>query len=178
MLNKLNLGAGNELLDGYINVDLRNYGKPNCVQHNLNVFPYPFQDNSFDEVLLYSILEHLDNPLAVLNEVHRICRPGAILKIRVPYYNSSTAHGDITHKHYFCFGSFDHVTYEKNEIARAHITDRHYIIYWRQGIPTRIGKLIPNLKIFGKKRLGIRDILASVLGEILSEIYIEMEALK
>lgn len=48
-------------------------------EHHLNFF-----DNYFDAVLLISVLEHLDNPVKVLRECHRILKPDGKLLINVP----------------------------------------------------------------------------------------------
>jgi SAM-dependent methyltransferase/spore maturation protein CgeB len=45
----------------------------------------PFADASFDTVLLGEILEHLDKPEAVLDEVARVLVPGGVVAITVPF---------------------------------------------------------------------------------------------
>lgn len=45
----------------------------------------PFEDSCFDAVLCSELLEHVPNPLTVLNEVYRVLRPGGVLLICVPF---------------------------------------------------------------------------------------------
>jgi SAM-dependent methyltransferase len=46
----------------------------------------PFEDGSFDLVCLFDVLEHLDDDLTCLREVHRVLRPGGRLFASVPAY--------------------------------------------------------------------------------------------
>ena len=46
--------------------------------------PLPFRDASVDGVLASHILEHLRSPIAFLEEVHRVLKPGGILVIGLP----------------------------------------------------------------------------------------------
>ena len=43
-----------------------------------------FPDAEFDVVVLYFVLEHLRNPLALLQEISRILKPGGLLSVAVP----------------------------------------------------------------------------------------------
>ena len=51
---KLNLGCGKDIKGGYINLDVVDYGG-NMI-HDINTFPYPFEDNTFDEIFASHIL--------------------------------------------------------------------------------------------------------------------------
>ncbi len=103
---KLNLGAAGRKIEGYINVDWLSLVKPD-VEHNLNVFPYPFKDNQFDEVLTNHIIEHLDRPFDVMKEIHRICKPGGKVIVRAPHFSRAMGHPehfhgfDVTFPNYF-----------------------------------------------------------------------------
>lgn len=48
----------------------------------------PFEDNVFDVVYSTNVLEHVDNPQAVLKESIRVLKPGGILQFVVPNYGS------------------------------------------------------------------------------------------
>ena len=47
-----------------------------------NLHALPFQDKSFDAVLLHGILEHVDDPAAGLREVYQLLKPGGVLGAR------------------------------------------------------------------------------------------------
>lgn len=48
----------------------------------------PFEDNSFDVVYSTNVLEHVSDPVQVINEAIRVCRPGGVIQIVVPNYGS------------------------------------------------------------------------------------------
>jgi 2-polyprenyl-3-methyl-5-hydroxy-6-metoxy-1,4-benzoquinol methylase len=77
------------------------------VVHDLNRFPFPFPDNEFDEIICDDVLEHLDDIIAVMEELWRIGKPGGILKISTPHFSSDNYFTDPTHKHPFSSRSFD-----------------------------------------------------------------------
>lgn len=49
-----------------------------------NAYQLPFKDKSFDAVLIFDLLEHLENPLKSLNEIYRVLKPGGIFSGFVP----------------------------------------------------------------------------------------------
>ena len=97
---KLNLGCGSVILKDFVNVDKFDFYKPNIV-HDLEVFPYPFQDNSVDEIILSHVLEHIGQIPDVFNkiikELYRICRNGSLINIIVPHPRHDDFISDPTH---------------------------------------------------------------------------------
>lgn len=108
-LRKLNLGCGRRHDPTAVNLDITEETGPDVV-HDLNVVPWPFPDDRFDHVEAIDVIEHLDHPLAVVREIHRITRPRGTVKIVVPHFSSANAFTDITHHAFFGFRSLDYVT--------------------------------------------------------------------
>lgn len=96
----LNLGCGDRLLsgDGIINHDLQKHRPEIDVVHDLNVLPWPWLDNSLDEIQAISVFEHLAITLVqALDECWRILKPNGRLIVKFPLWNTPTAHDDPTH---------------------------------------------------------------------------------
>jgi len=97
---KLNLGSGSKILEGFVNVDKFEYYNPDVV-HDLEKFPYPFDDNSVDEILLSHVLEHIgQNPdifNSIIKELYRISKNNSIIDIRVPHPRHDDFISDPTH---------------------------------------------------------------------------------
>lgn len=68
--------------------------------------PLPFADDTVDEFLLSHILEHLVEPLALFQELHRIAKREARAVVRVPYGGSDDAFEDPTHVRQYFLNSF------------------------------------------------------------------------
>jgi len=96
---KLNLGGGDDLIEGFINVDLSKWG---VINHDLNKFPYPFKNNSIEEIKAFHIVEHLEKPIEFFKECYRIMKEEAIMEIRVPHCSAlGGSYGTFEHLHHF-----------------------------------------------------------------------------
>jgi SAM-dependent methyltransferase len=107
----LNLGCGRKKLDHAVNVDITSNTDPDLV-HDLEKTPWPFPDNHFAEVVMNDVLEHLNDLVAAMEEIYRVCLPGALVRITVPHFSSANAFTDPTHRHYFGWFSMDYFTGE------------------------------------------------------------------
>lgn len=86
---RLNLGCGNKLYLGHINIDINKQADKKL---DLNKYPYPFADGSVDEVIMEHSLEHLKDADRTLAEIYRILKKGGIFKLITPHYSYSLAH--------------------------------------------------------------------------------------
>lgn len=103
----LNIGCGNDIRDNCINLDCVSLPGVNVV-HDLNIYPYPFEDNKFDIIYCQHVLEHLSDIVAPLEEMWRISKNGAQIYIEVPSFPGVGAVVDPTHKSYYTYGTFDY----------------------------------------------------------------------
>ncbi len=83
-------------------LDLEGCHKPDVI-HDLNVTPWPFEDNAFDEIHAYEVLEHLGQQgdyksfFATFTELYRILKPGGHLFATCPSGQSRWLWGDPGH---------------------------------------------------------------------------------
>lgn len=95
----LDVGCGSAKYPDAVGLDISPQTAADVV-HDLDVFPYPLEDDSFDQVLMQDVIEHLRDPIAVIEELVRVCRPGARIQLRTPHFSSMLAYSDPTHRHY------------------------------------------------------------------------------
>ncbi len=68
---RLNIGCQYDYREGWVNLDIdRNYKLDVC--WDLNKFPYPFKDNTFDEIMASFVLEQITDTRKAMKELHRI----------------------------------------------------------------------------------------------------------
>ena len=100
MYKKLNLGAGDKRINGFLNIDKFDTFNPDIV-HDLEEFPYPFNENEIDEIKLIHVLEHIgkdpDTYISIIKELYRICINGALIHIIVPHPRHDDFLSDPTH---------------------------------------------------------------------------------
>ncbi len=102
---KIDLGCGNRKVKGALGVDTVPVPGVDVVA-DINR-GLPFRDSSVDAVYSYHILEHVDDFLETMNEIWRICRPGALVFIKVPHAASSfVTWKDPTHRRGLSIATF------------------------------------------------------------------------
>jgi len=146
--------------------------------HDLNVFPWPFETSSVEEVRIENVLETVNDVVEVMEEIHRICKNGAKVFIVCPYYNSSSSASNPTIKTRFNFATFD---YFKKDVVPSY-TDKNFKIVNIKGIPHNKFKWIPNFPLgpLVRKRsfVKFRDALSLFVGEINQYLFVELETEK
>jgi len=148
---KINLGSGGRPLEGYVNVDKFRGAPGVAVVHDLDLYPWPFQDGSADEVRADQCLEHLADHNRAVGEMHRILKKGGTARISVPHFTWQFAFQDPTHKHFYGYNTFSY-----------YARDCGYFDFRFSSCETRL--------VFGK-RLSVWNILLEPLFNLMPNVY-------
>ena len=109
---RLNLGSGGRPLPGFANAD-KNRRAPNVdIVCDLDCYPWPFGDESVDEIAMSHCLEHLTDRNRAVREIHRILVPGGRALIEVPHFTAQLAFQDPTHRHFFGYHTFAYYAHD------------------------------------------------------------------
>ncbi len=118
-VKKINLGGGNDRMPGYTNIDILALPNVDMVHDLATGIPLP--DGSVAEVYTTHFLEHLDDVVFMMKEIYRVCAPGALVKIKAPYFKSVGAFKDPTHKSFFTEKTFDY--FNQGTVDRHELPD-------------------------------------------------------
>ena len=105
----LDIGCGANKVAGAIGIDVNPRTAADVI-HDLDELPYPFADDSFDEVVGRHVIEHVQNPMAVMSELHRITRAGGTVKLLAPHWTNPDFATDLTHRNHLNSYSFRNLT--------------------------------------------------------------------
>ena len=105
----LDLGCGKNKRPGAIGVDFNPDAAADALA-DINGGALPFRDGSFDEVSLIHVIEHVDNVVETIEEVHRVCKPGGVVRIETPHYTDFSSFCDPTHRWHLNTFSFRYFT--------------------------------------------------------------------
>jgi len=112
-MTKLNLGSGNDKKKGYINCDIAKEVNPDKIIDLEKKIP--FKSNCIEEIIANHVFEHIHNFVNLMHELYRICKAGAIIKIKVPFYSAWGQFNDPTHVRFFTPFTFDY--FRKNNYS-------------------------------------------------------------
>lgn len=136
---RLDLACGQTPREGYEGVD---FYAPNA-KHKVDLFkfPFPWADNSVDELSCSHFLEHLpmreveerdltstskeakalvgkDFLFAFMDECWRVLKPGGVMHVAVPAATSTRAFQDPTHRRFFVVDTFFYFSKEWREVQK------------------------------------------------------------
>lgn len=120
----LDLGCGKFKHPGYIGVDILPLDGINVIA-DLN-YPLPFASQKVGAVYCSHTLEYIDDPHSLLNEIRRICRDAATVKLIVPLNDEFPGHVTIFDENWFhqnlnddMFRQMDHLIEEKEGVSTS-----------------------------------------------------------
>ena len=108
----LDIGCGTNKIEGAVGMDINPRTAADVI-HDLDDLPYPFADSSFDEVVGRHVIEHVKDPMAVMGELHRITRPGGLIKLVAPHWTNPDFATDLTHRNHLNSYSFRNLTEDR-----------------------------------------------------------------
>lgn len=97
---RLDLACGSHKRKGFTGVDVTKQGTKADLEHDLETYPWPFRDNTVEEVFCSHFIEHVSDLVAFINELWRVLKPGGRVQFVAPYYTSVRAFQDPTHKRF------------------------------------------------------------------------------
>ena len=167
---KLNFSCGKDIKKGFVNCDVQIH--KDIVYCDMNKFPYPFEDNTFDYIFLKGAFCYAEDPERVLFELRRILKNNAIIKIEeIPFYNNKGAvtlmgtksfYSETTFPYFVSCANGKHYCYFK--------TNKKFEINELELIPSKLGKWI-----YPK---WLRMKLSNFFGGIINSINVELKVFK
>jgi SAM-dependent methyltransferase len=137
LLRILDVGCGIRKYPGSIGIDV-NPASAADVICDLDRFPYPLADRTFDQLRAIHVIEHLTDVIRAMEEFHRLVKPGGRVRIETPHYTDFSSFCDPTHKHHlnsFSFryfgenhGGFGYYTEAKFREISVHVK---LLAFWR-----------------------------------------------
>jgi predicted SAM-dependent methyltransferase len=75
------------------------------IVHDMEDFPYPFENQKFDKIVMHHTLEHVSREnmtnIKIIEEIYRLLKPNGILVVDVPIGGWFSY--DPTHRNYVCY---------------------------------------------------------------------------
>lgn len=167
----LHLGCGKKILDDMVNLDMAPGEGVDLVfdLDRVAAEPLPFEDDRFSEFLMSHTLEHLKQPLDVMQELYRVAKPGAVLRIAVPHGFHEDAWVDPTHTRPYFPRSFLYFGQPKYYQMDYGYTGDWDISRCELRIRKSVVEALPRHEILN---------LIQTQNNIVSELYVELSAIK
>jgi len=106
---RLDIGPSYYKTDGFIGMDIL---PSKGVDVRGDARRMPFKTSSIDEIYSSYCLEHIDDQLAVVKELWRVCAPGATIRLILPHFSNPAYFDDLTHQRLYSTRSFEHYDHD------------------------------------------------------------------
>ncbi len=93
----LDVGCGINKAPGSIGID-RNPDSAADLLCELDRYPYPFADSTFDLIVATHVIEHVSDVIRTMEEFHRLTRAGGRVRLVTPHYTDFSSFCDPTHR--------------------------------------------------------------------------------
>lgn len=124
MKTKIHCGCGKDIKKDWINIDKEDYEQE--IVRDFEKECLPFSDCSVDEIFSQHTLEHLSDPMFLIDEFWRVLKPNGVAVIIVPHKDNVRAYA-LRHKRYFnehTFPVLETVVEKKWKILENVVNDR------------------------------------------------------
>ena len=74
---------GKKFGSNWVSVD--KYDKREFIDYNYDIHDLKFENESFEAIVCWSILEHIPYPERAISELHRVLRPGGKIWVQLPF---------------------------------------------------------------------------------------------
>jgi len=106
---RLNLGCGVDKRADCLNVDANPAVAPDLLW-DLDQRPFPLPRDHFEIIHANDVVEHLDDLVGFMTEVHALLAPDGRVIITTPHFSCANSFTDPTHRRHLSWFSFDYFT--------------------------------------------------------------------
>lgn len=159
----LNLGCGMRQRDGFFGVDrveLPNVDIIADLNEPLDALP----NDSVETIFTRHTLEHVDNLLPLMAELHRVMRPNGRIEISVPHFSNPYGYSDPTHVRMFGLYTFfyfaDEADQPRRKVPSFYVSERFTVesVYFRLLKPSLLFRPITaGMEWFINRGIGLQD---------------------
>jgi SAM-dependent methyltransferase len=101
----LDIGCGRNKVQGAIGIDKNTRSNADVIC-DLDHFPYPFSDSSFDRIYIVHVIEPVGDVMQTMEEIHRLLVPDGVVYVVTPHYTDFSSFTDPTHRSHLSSFSF------------------------------------------------------------------------
>jgi ubiquinone/menaquinone biosynthesis C-methylase UbiE len=113
----INLGSGMTPIEGFYSLDQFNIGSVDILA-DLNKPLTLLPDNCVHKVFSYHVLEHVENFIPLMSELHRLVKSDGVIEVVVPHFSNVYSFSDPTHVRFFGLYTMYYFSLDEDQPAR------------------------------------------------------------